>query len=388
MVNKLRVLFVDDNVNLLSSIRRVVRGKVDLVTAESASDAMQILMTDQSIAAVVSDQNMPTMKGVDFLAEVAKKWPLVVRVMQTGNSDQDTAIAAINAGQVFRFIRKPYAPEQLLEIIEQAVEHHKVLTAEQRLLETTLAGSVKLLTELLGQMRPDIFAQAMEVNAISKSIARKIAIPHAWELDIASLLYSLGLVTLPANLQAKLANDVRLTVTEKNILDQSANVAASLIANIPKLENVAKYVALSRRGYDGSGYPDDGPVGDDIPLISRVLRIGIDISYLASVKKISIADASMQLVSNPSPYDHDLLGKIAETLVFDSATLTKNTTKITVEHHELRAGDHIINDIKATNGRLMLKRGAVLTELTISRLNGLLKVAEIDNNFEILRAQD
>jgi len=410
MTYRPRILFVDDNVNLLSAIRRVSRGKADLVTAESAADALQMLEKDNSIAVVISDQNMPNMKGADFLAEVAQKWPSVVRVMQTGNNDQETAISAINSGQVFRFVRKPYDPAKLMQIINESVQYHQTLRAEEHLLETTVAGTVKLLTELLALLRPGLFNQAMVVHAIGKLLANEFALPKAWELNIASLLYPLGLVTLSVALQNRLDNGVRLTDAEKVEVDQSVEVAASFLRYIPKLENVATYIEMSRYGFDGSGSPPGGASGENLPLVSRLLRINIDLVYLSSIKNVSLHEACKILQRKPGPYDPELLEKIVELLNSDAADTIHNTVeirlaqlseqisglkrsgvkkteKLIVGCHGLRVGDQILANIVSADGQLYLKRGLKISDVTITRLYKLIASNSIENKFNVLRVQ-
>lgn len=410
MTYKPRILFVDDNVNLLSAIRRVSRGKADLVTAESAADALQMLAKDNAIAVVISDQNMPNMKGVDFLAEVAQRWPSVVRVMQTGNNDQETAISAINSGQVFRFVRKPYEPKKLMQIIDESVRYHHTLKAEEYLLETTVAGTVKLLTELLALLRPGLFNQAIAVHAIGKLLAKEFALPKAWEFDIASLLYPLGLVTLSVALQNRLDNGFKLTDAEKIEVDQSAEVAASFLRNVPKLENVATYIEMSRYGYDGSGANSGEFMGQDLPLVSRLLRITIDLVYISSVKNVSLQVACSALQRKPAPYDPALLKKIVQLLNSDAAETihhdvqarisqldekltdlkrsgTKKKEKIIVDCRGLKVGDQVLANIVSTDGRLYLKRGLRISDVTIARISKLIATESIENKFSVLRTE-
>ena len=117
MSKNARVLIVDDDERLLNAIKRTLRKKFDLTVALGAQEAIKIMETSKPFEVVVSDQNMPDMKGVAFLHEVEKKWPSVVRIMLTGNNDQDTAASAINEGKIFRFLTKPCDQETLLSLI-------------------------------------------------------------------------------------------------------------------------------------------------------------------------------------------------------------------------------------------------------------------------------
>lgn len=387
MTHQPRVLFVDDNLNLLNGARRIARGKLDMITAESAAEALAILESDTSIEIVVSDQNMPAMKGVEFLAEVARRWPMIVRIMQTGNDDQATAMAAINAGQVFRFVRKPYESAELLQTITDAAALYTMRANEKRLLETTLAGSVKLMTELMALTRPDLFHMAARVLQLAKLTAKSISVPHRWELELAIMLYPLGLVTIPEALSAKYAAHYPLSAKEQMQIEQSPQVSANLLRNIPRLENVAKIVGLSRRGYDGSGYPSDGPRGKDLPVVSRLLHILIDLVDLAAAKKMSDAEAIAVLGSAGKRYDPDMLGLIADILKVET-TIVANPGAVEEEVPVimLHSGDQVVRDVLSAHQKLLLSAGSILSEVTIQRLVQFAQAGDCDDRLLIIRA--
>jgi DNA-binding NtrC family response regulator len=117
------VLFVDDESNVLDAYRRQMRKTFIIETALGAGPALQLLAA-RDFAVVVSDMRMPGVDGIDFLAEVARRWPNVVRVMLTGNADVPGAALAVREGCIFRFLTKPCAPEALMMVLESAVREH------------------------------------------------------------------------------------------------------------------------------------------------------------------------------------------------------------------------------------------------------------------------
>jgi DNA-binding NtrC family response regulator len=114
-------------------------------TATSGKAGLERLSSDGPFAVVVSDMRMPEMNGAAFLAQVRERAPDTVRVLLTGQADLDSAIAAVNEGQIFRFLTKPCAPEMLISSLRAAEEQHRLITAERVLLEQTLHGAVKAL---------------------------------------------------------------------------------------------------------------------------------------------------------------------------------------------------------------------------------------------------
>ncbi len=364
-----RILFVDDNQNLLSAVRRTLRGHADLVVAESAAGAISVLESDPDIAMVITDQKMPGMKGVEFLATVAQRWPLVTRVMQTGNADQDTAISAITEGRVFRFLRKPYEPDVLLQVIEDGLAEHDIQTAEHSLLETTLAASVKLLTEMLALMRPELFAQSTRVHELTKALAGRLKFAQPWELSLAALLYPLGLATLPSYLLAKRAQGAWLTEPEAMALAQTGIVAGELVGSIPKLERVATYLRYSRKGHDGSGLPEGEEKLDIQPQAAYLLPLLIDIVELADLRGISLAGAAQALYDNPGKYHAGFLAAAKDWLDKNESGETRDKPSvIELSPGGIRVGDVLVNDLHDENDALLLPGGSRLNELSLKRV--------------------
>ena len=130
-----KVLIVDDDTNLLAGLKRQIGRKFDVIFAEGGEHAIEAAETDGPFAVIVSDMNMPGMNGIELLLEFKKKWPDTIRMMLTGNADQQTAIEAVNKGNIYRFFNKPCPADTLAEGITAALEVHRLVTAERVLLE-------------------------------------------------------------------------------------------------------------------------------------------------------------------------------------------------------------------------------------------------------------
>ncbi len=133
-----QVLLVDDEQNVLSALRRGLRGRFDLETAEGGTVALEMIRDRGPYAVVVTDMRMPEVDGLDVLSSVRKSHPDTMRVMLTGNADQKTAIDAVNQGAIFRFLNKPCPADVLGDTIEEAMRQHQVQAAERTLLTRTL----------------------------------------------------------------------------------------------------------------------------------------------------------------------------------------------------------------------------------------------------------
>lgn len=129
-----RILFVDDEKNVLVGYQRALRGKYRIDTASSAREALELVDRSGPYAVVVTDMQMPGMNGMQLLASLKACCPDTVRMMVTGNADQKTAVAAVNQGEVYRFLNKPCEREQLVEALgEGLVQYDRTLEEQERL---------------------------------------------------------------------------------------------------------------------------------------------------------------------------------------------------------------------------------------------------------------
>lgn len=384
-----KVLFVDDNVNLLNAMKRVMRKKIDLTVAESGEKALQILQRRSDFAVIVSDQNMPNMKGDTLLLEVASKWPSIVRVMLTGNDDQQTVINAVNNGNVFRFVRKPSEPEALLETILEGVAQHQILSSEKQLLETTLAGSVKVLTDILATVRPGLFQRAARVKRSANIVANFLDLPRAWELDLAAMLYPLGATALDANVTAKYDAGQPLDEDEQILLDRSCATAAELISNVPRMENVAKGIQYCRKGFDGSGFPDGDVQGDKLPFIARILMILIDAQDAFAAKLADRKTMRAYLQQRAERYDPRLLSEICNILELTTDNLENAQGDLIFPSPiDVLVDDVLVADLKDGSGELLLSAGTQLSETMIQRISKQFELGNLPKKIAVSRMKE
>lgn len=369
-----KVLFVDDDTNILAAYRRALRKTCTLTTAEGGAEGLRILAEDGPFAVVISDMQMPEMNGLEFLKEVAKREPDTVRVMLTGNADQKTAVDAVNEGAVFRFCNKPCPPEEMAATIDTALEHHRLITAEKALLEHTLAGSVKVLVDVLSLVDPGAFGRTERLRGWARTVARALDLKDAWELDLAAMLSPVGTLTLPAEIRDKRRRGESLSGAEMALVAAAPEAARNLIRNIPRLQTVAEIVHYQGRGFDGSGFPDDGVSGADIPLGARILRILKDLSAVTALPRPD-AQAFEALDRHAGRYDPELLATIRACLT--SGQATGGPTEMEVPVDGLQAGDILQSNIETEEGQLILASGYEVSGALIEKLIRLRRVKRL-----------
>lgn len=139
-----RILIVDDEEAILETMAFTFEDDYDVLTATSAREALQILADRSPIAAVVTDQRMPEMTGVEFLALVYEHHPNTTRIILTGYADGDAMVRAINEGHVYAYVTKPWEPEELKQLVHRAVELHRLRVQNDHLVEDLQRANVFL----------------------------------------------------------------------------------------------------------------------------------------------------------------------------------------------------------------------------------------------------
>jgi two-component system, cell cycle response regulator len=141
-----KILVVDDEMENLQALDRVVRGKFEMVGLQNPREALETLVRNDFLI-VVSDLRMPGMLGTEFLSEVAKKRPFVSRVILTGHTDTKEMLDAINRAEIFRYVTKPWDNQELLTVLQQAVTHHLLLIKNQELIVALREKNEKLMSK-------------------------------------------------------------------------------------------------------------------------------------------------------------------------------------------------------------------------------------------------
>lgn len=361
-----KVLFVDDDVNLLASFKRNLRQQFDLETAGGGGEGLAKLKESGPFEVVVSDRQMPGMDGIQFLSAVRQQVPDTVRIMLTGNVDLEHAVRVVNEGNIFRFLIKPCPVEVLSSALNAAVTQHRLITAEKELLDKTLNGSVKLLTDILSLVDAKSFGRAQKLRALVAELAGKIPPLETWEIHVAAMLSSMGSVTLPPETLVKARNGQPLSKPEQQLVNALPETAARLLSNIPRLEGVAKIARYQQKNFDGDGFPAGNVRGEEIPLGARLLKILNDMLELQAHGK-SQAQALDELSMPRGLYDPELLKSIRTVFGVNSGKPQDQIVLISV--NDLAAGMVLHTDILTKDGMLILSGGHHITQMVLEKIH-------------------
>ena len=367
---KNRILFVDDEPDLLEGIERMLfreRKRWQMKFAPGGPQGLAAI-AEKPFDVVVADMRMPGMDGVQFLQEVQQKTPDTVRMMLTGNTDQETAIKAVNDGNVFRFMNKPVERQALIATIEAGIEQHRLITAEKELLTGTLSGSVRLLTDLLSMADPETFGRAVWLRDTVRHIAQGLKIPNAWEIAVAAMLSRIGYVTLPTDLAVKARERHGLSQEEQAVLARLPGVGNKLLSRIPRLENVAKIVLYQDKNFNGSGFPDDEVAEKAIPLGARIIKILNDLAHMSQTE-VSKYKLLTIMRERRGSYDPDLLEQVFPLFVSPNAGAQASSENAeSVPLRKLRVGDKVVANIETKDGQVVVAAGNRISPTFMQKL--------------------
>ena len=164
-----RILVVDDEEAILETMTFTFEDDYDVLTSSDARRALELLDENAPVAVVLTDQRMPNMSGVEFLTEVWRRHPATVRMILTGFADMEAIIQAINDGHVYSYITKPWEPDQLKQLMKQAVDHYDLAVENERLL-TYLKQANVFLEAVMDEL--DTGALAVDAAGVIQAINR------------------------------------------------------------------------------------------------------------------------------------------------------------------------------------------------------------------------
>lgn len=368
MAERPKILCVDDEPRVLDGLSLQLGRHYQVLTAPGGEAGLALLHSKGPFAVVVSDMRMPGMDGAAFLARVRAEAPETVRMLLTGYADVDSAIAAVNEGQIFRFLAKPCAPELLKQAVTAAVEQHRLISAEKVLLEQTLRGCIKTLIDVLSLTNPIAFGKATRIRDYASMLAADVGVANLWQLEIAAMLSQLGTVVLPEVTLESYFRGQPLSTAEITMVARIAPLNQELLANIPRLETVRDWIAeLGVAGPQAGGAPPKRWADQCQEL--KILRIASDFDRLES-EGLPTQDAFDVLRGRNGWYEESLLAAFARLRQASTQGVVRELPAAAVT-----TGMVLVADVRTTAGVLVLARGHQLTAGSMGRLRNYPKGA-------------
>ena len=391
------ILCVDDEPNILSSLRRLFRPHgYRVLVAESGAAGLALLEQEQ-VELVISDMRMPQMDGAQFLEQVRLRWPDTMRLLLTGYSDVQSILAAINRGEIHRYITKPWDDNDILLIVRHALERRDLeqLAARQneelRLLNASLEAKVeartreiakanerlksnfittiKILASMIEMRDANLAGSSRRVADIARRIAVKMGLDakETQEVFIAGLLHDIGKVGFPDDMLSVPVN--KLSGERLGQFRRHPTRAAELLMPLEDLKGVSAILAAQAERFDGQGFPH-GKTGFSIPLGARILALAADYDNLqhgVMVERELRPDQAKQLVydSTGKRYDPSVVDAFRQLIDGYSPEAVHDLPVLT---GELVPGMTLSRDLVTREGLMLLPAEHVLDERMIAQL--------------------
>ena len=278
-----KILVVDDEPDNLQLVKRTLRRHYDIVTANNADEAIEILNQNSDIEMVLSDHKMPGKSGVELLQHCFEHYPVIIRILITAYSEVPILVEAINAGKIHRYIKKPWTPEELELTVSKAFEASKLSRENNRLIadfKDLFSGTISAITDALDEKDKYTAGRSKRVCEYAIEIAKEMNLSdiEISKIEVASLLHDIGMIGVPEEILNKTD---KLSDEEFKIIQKHVSYGLNILGSIKQLDSVVPIIKYHHERYDGTGYPY-GLKGEEIPIGARIIALADTFDALTS----------------------------------------------------------------------------------------------------------
>jgi response regulator RpfG family c-di-GMP phosphodiesterase len=401
-----KVLFIDDEVNILRTIKRIFHGKpFKLVLADSAQKAFEFMQSN-TVHVVVSDMRMPGMSGSEFLAKVAKDFPQTYRIVLSGFADLESTLEVVNNGQIHRFLQKPWDNQELINAVEYGITQCRLKSENTRLLKLTAEqnkqlssvnstleekveqrtkqlkialneseqsmSSVKKVVYNLVSINPHCSgAFAKSVSKIAVDIAQEMGVNKKLLEDIsfAGSICEIGMVGLDAKVITTPFN--KLTPAQQEAYFTQSSKAQLILSPAHQLQSVTDIIIHQFEHLSGRGFPN-GVAAANIPLGAKILAVARDYMRYRKGKidgiEHNVAD-SLEKLANYCGLQYD--GSIVNVLKKQQLAASVDKFDIGLRSQQIFPGMVLHESLYNENDILILPQGHVFDESSITKIKAL-----------------
>ncbi len=283
-MDKYKILIVDDEPDNLALLYRTLRGKYDIAKSTSPVAALEMLKQEQ-FHCILSDHKMPEMDGVEFLKRCYEISPDTMRLLVTAYTDAGILIDAINYAKIYRYIKKPYNPDELVLIVENALEYLQLKMDNTKLindLKELFAGTVTAIVEALDAKDSYTLGRSRRVTYYAVKLAKSMHLSEGTigKIELAGLLHDIGMIGVSDEILAKVE---KLTAEEYDEIKKHVENSVRILDDIKQLNDVVEIIKYHHEFYDGNGYPY-GKKGEEIPVGSRIIAVADALDSMVTPK--------------------------------------------------------------------------------------------------------
>jgi response regulator RpfG family c-di-GMP phosphodiesterase len=391
---KASILVVDDDKIVLDSLAEQLRCEdYEVATSTTGENALKLVRA-QSFAVVISDQKMPGMLGTELFAGLKRLQPHASRILITGILSADTVIEAINQGEIFRFLAKPWLRAELLATVDNAVKRYDLIATNANLqtqtarlnqelqaklqelgeknrdldeahaaLQANFDHSLELCFRIINTFYPLLGQHTKQVVAACQRMAKNGHFSEEEErvLTASAWLHDIGLIAFERRLLHKFfASPERLTSDDRKLLQQHPIYGQTLATFVDELTEVGETIRAHHERFDGQGYPD-GLAGEMIPRPARYLAVAVYFAECGAPKD-SVMEAILS--QSGSAFDPEAVRLLLRSMPSDE--VPRSVREVLVE--ELSPGMRLARGIYSPSGLLLIGEGLELNPPAIEKI--------------------
>jgi len=395
------ILIIDDEEIVLLAISESLKPEgYHIVTTTKPEDGIELLKK-QEFAVIISDHHMPGMTGLEFFAEANKIQPMASRILITGVLTLKVVVDAINKGEIFRFIAKPWIREELLATVKNAIHRYELMSQNSKLqsqtqstndqliqeneklmlriqeletnisrnrnsvknAEANLKSAMELSLRIVHQINPDIGRETQQVVQLCEAMIRTGRVPSEIvpTLRIAAYLAPMGKLSIDAS-QLKIFQEQPNSLSGEELeyyqnIPVYSQLHASQFENFPEL---SKTVRACHERIDGRGYPD-GLRADKIPTAAKYLAVAV---FYAESPLTTAQTLDRIRSMGGTAFDPAVVSLFAD--ANSGLNISKKASMIALG--ELLPGMVVAEDLRYASGAMLLPRGSSLSNATIHLL--------------------
>ncbi len=428
-MEKHKVLFVDDELNTLAAFKRLFfnNDDVDIFTASSGAEGLKVLGLN-NIDLVISDMRMPQLSGTDFLKYVKNKYPNVLRVMLTGYADMPSTLEAINSGEVYRFLTKPWNDDDLKVTITKALEYadlkkrneemskiiwkkNRELTVfnesleqkvEQRtsqlgqvitklkqvnsVLKQNFDESINLLTGIISLFHKDLASHSKRVAGFAEALCNELVIEKDEKEAIihAAFLHDIGMVGATEDIF--MLDFDQLDEKSKNFFLYHPVIGEKIIGAVKSLRKISKIIRSHHEEYNGNGFPDQLR-GSHIPIGSQIIKIASDYDTFRFKRGFGF-DEALKTIKDGSykSYDPDIITSFIKIITKTSARKHNLLARIKIK--DLKPNMYLLDEITLENGVLLIPKGVIINDIILNKIYTFSSLIRLNRDVEVRYLRD
>jgi response regulator RpfG family c-di-GMP phosphodiesterase len=396
-----RVLVVDDEEIVMLALRETLqREGYEVMGIGSPTAAVEVLRTT-AFSVIISDHRMPEMTGLEFLNHARQLQPEAARVLITAVLSLETVIGALNRGDIYRFLIKPWLREEFLVAIKDAQEHHALIIRNRQLQAATTAAnselrrvnealarqlldgeaqrrhladlnrsivngleeSLHLGVRVLEAFSPALAGRMVRVNEVCTAVAESLALDAADRqvLEIAAWLHDLGMVAVPRSVIRRWeSSNADLDEGDRLLIEQHPIVGQQLVGTEAPFVSAGWVIRAHHERFDGTGYPD-GLVGDAIPWLARLLAV---VSAWACSRQSPEMTLHMLQSSSGTAFDPEAVRAVLR--MVPGRWVSPREREVLVS--ELAPGMVLARGVHTSSGVLLVPEGHTLNAETIAMI--------------------